>query len=180
MTAAALRALAVVRHLAVAAVLCVLSLGAWADFDATDPTDLLALQQEVTIDPAGQGYAEAAGTADLLDRLNNPARNAAPQNVQQPVEVLTVPAVAGVINAGEYDALGAYNRAWVQMLITRPATEPLAPYSAKFLAVFPAGSATRTAVINLLARPASRAEVLFGIDTVISRDDWFAARDHQP
>lgn len=163
-----------------AAILAVLASTCLAAFEVTDPADLLALQQEIAVDPAGQGYAEAQGTADLLDRLNNPARNQAPQNVQQPVEVLTVPAVAGVINAGEYDALGAYNRAWVQMLITRPATEPLAPYSAKFLAVFGPASLTRAAVINLLARPASRAEVLFGRDTVISRDDYFAARDLQP
>lgn len=164
----------------IAILLGALALTARADFDRTDPADLLALQQEVAVDPIGQGYAQAEGTADLLARLNDPARNQQPTNIQQPVSVLSVPAVAAVIDPGEYDALGAYNRAWVEMLIGRPATEPLEPYVGKFLAVFPPGSTTRTAVVNLLARPASRAEVLFGIDTVISRDDWFAARDYAP
>ena len=52
----------------------------------------------------------------------------------------------------------------------------ISPYKLKFRSLFAANSST---VIALDAQTIelSRAEVLFGVDTVLSKEDWAAARD---
>lgn len=145
-------------------------------FDRTDSADLTALQSELQTNPNGQTY-NLDITNQVLDELNNPANNVGSPTIQQEIEDLDIPDIAAEIDSTEFAALDAYDQEWVRMFINRPIDEPLQPYRAKFLAVFGAGSNTRTDVTALLTRPASRAEILFGVNTVISRADFIAARD---
>lgn len=147
-------------------------------FDRTDPADLAALKSEVNTDPIAMGYAPVVEqTALLLDKLNLAANNVGGDTINKPTEELSIPEVAEIIDATEYDALSAYDKVWVEMFINRARETALSDYQGKFLSVFGAGSATRTAALALRAKAASRAEVLFGVNTVISRQDWIAARD---
>jgi len=50
------------------------------------------------------------------------------------------------------------------------------PYRDKFISVF-TGTATLTAVSALRPKLATRAEILFGVNTIISKSDWIAARE---
>lgn len=146
-------------------------------FDRTNATHLAALKAEVNDDPTGMSYDPTGPTAALLSKLNDPAENVGDDTINRPTEELDIPDVAGAIDAAEYAALSDYDQAWVRMFINRPVEEMLRPYQPKFLSLFGGGSTTRTAVLALREKDASRAEVLFGVNTVIGRDDWFAARD---
>lgn len=146
-----------------------------AEFDVNDPADLAALKAEFDNDPAALGYAAAAGDTSALLALFNDRSIAAAVTI--PIEDLDIPDIANVIDPVEYGLLNEYDKQWVIQFINRPASETLAPYQAKFLSVFPGGSTTRTAAIALLNATGSRAEVLFGLGTVITRTDWIAARD---
>lgn len=151
--------------------------GEQVSFDRSNPAHLAALKAEIATDPAGMGYVPSGGTVELLAKLNNPALNVGGDTLLRPTEELDIPDIAAVINPSEYAALSAYDQQWVIMFINRPADEMLRPYQAKFLSLFGAGSVTRAAALALRTKDASRAEVLFGVNTVIAREDWFAARD---
>ena len=146
-------------------------------FDRTNSADLAALKTEVEANPAGMAYVTPGPTAPLVAILNDPESNVTNATVQRPTEELDIPEIAGVIDSTEYAALDSYGQRWVQMFIGRAADVVLRPYQSKFLELFGDGSATRTAAIALRTKDASRAEELFGVNTVISREDWIAARD---
>jgi hypothetical protein len=147
-------------------------------FNVKNPAHLTALKTEVTTDPIGQDYASAQGaTQGILDKLNIPANNVGGDSINKPTEELDIPDIAGAIDAAEYALLSEYDKRWVDMFINRPVEERLKPYQAKMLSLFTNGSVTRTAILGLRSKPASRAEVLFGVNTVISRDDWIQARE---
>ena len=147
-------------------------------FDRTNPAHLAALKSEIETDPIGMSYDINGGTFELLQLLNLPENNVGNDTINRPTEELDIPDIAGVINASEFAALSSYDQQWVIMFINRPADEMLRPYQPKFLQLFGAGSATRAAVLALRSKDASRAEVLFGVNTAISREDWIAARDY--
>ena len=148
-------------------------------FDRTNTTDLLALQSEVATDPISMGYAAVVdNTQALLDLLNIPANNVGNDTILKPIEELEIPEVAGVIDETEYSAASAYDKIWVEMLINQNSDVSLGPFVTKFLEIFPGGSTTTTAVQALRVKDASRAEILFGVNTLITRDDWIAARDY--
>jgi len=123
------------------------------------------------------GYNPDATYAGILDRLNDSALNVGGENINKNVEDIDIPEISAVIDATEYGALSAYDKQWMQMFINRPINEPITPYKAKLLSIFPAGTASRTAMLALLPKPATRAEILFGVNTVITRSDWITARD---
>lgn len=142
-------------------------------FDITNNADLLALRSEVETDPAGVGYAAVSGNqAALVELVNNKTTT----QVTRPVDDIDVSQVAAVIDTGEYDALSAYDKEWVKMLIARPANTSLKAFKNKFLEIFPNGTQTRTDAVALQQVDGSRAEVLFGYGTVITALDWHAAR----
>ena len=146
-------------------------------FNINNPADLLALKNEIGLDPIGQDYAAAqGGTKIILDKLNVSGQNVGGETINRPVEELDIPDIAAVIDEAEYAALSEYDKEWVKMFIARPADEVLKPYQSKFATIF-AASTTLTAALALRSKQASRAEVLFGVNTDISRQDWFAARD---
>jgi len=145
-------------------------------FDRTNQAHLTALRSEVFTDPIGMGYVANGPTAALLDLLNNPSKNVGGQTINRPVDELQIPELSAVIDPTEYSALSAYDKEWVKMFITRPSDEQLKMYQAKILQLFNAQSTTRAAFLALRVKAASRAEILFGVNTVISGPDWFMAR----
>lgn len=147
-------------------------------FNRTDPTDLTTLKNEVNTDPNAQGYAAVIdSTGEILKLLNDPALNQGSPTINRPTEELDVPEIAGVIDGNEYAALGEYDKEWVKMFINQASDVTLKPFQSKFLEVFAIDSNTTIAALALRAKPASRAEIVFGVNTIIGREDWLAARD---
>lgn len=147
-------------------------------FDVTDPADLLALKTEVNTDPISMGYDANGGTKQILNLLNLPENNVGGETVG---ESFTPRLMLEILEPGDLTVGGQFTegeQAWIKLLMESSATldDDIELFRAKFISVFPANSAT---VTNLAARlrNLSRAEVLFGEGTSISRNDWFAARD---
>lgn len=147
-------------------------------FNRNNQADLTALKNEVINDPAALGYAAVADvTASLLAKLNDNTLTGG-ATVNRDIDVITVTDVAGIIDSGEYDALSAYNKEWVKAFIQQGNNATVKDYKDKFLELFPVATSTTGAAANgLRSKAASRAEILFGADTVITRYDWIAARD---
>ena len=146
-------------------------------FSINKPADLLALKTEIATDPISMGYVPDITRAGVLDRLNDPALNVGGENINKDVEDVDIPEISAVIDSAEFNGLSAYDKEWVRMFINRPVNERITPYKAKLLSIFIAGSVSRNAMLALLPKPASRAEILFGVNTVITRDDWITSRD---
>lgn len=145
-------------------------------FDRENPEDLLALKNEVNIDPLGMGYAAVAGaTQPTLDLLNLPANNVGGETINRPISDILVSQVSEIIGETEYAALSEYDKEWVKAFIRMPADGDMTPYVTKFLEVFPAAGVTRTAAQALLPKLASRTEILFGVNTVLTRTDLTTA-----
>lgn len=145
-------------------------------FDRTDQADLTALKTEVETDPIGMGYAAVVTvTAQLLKLLNDPANNVGGDTASRPFDVS---AMLDALDPADFDAQQTVAGApsYVHVLVERGNFNDITPYKTKFRSLFAGNSAT---VIALDAQNValSRAEVLFGQGTVISREDWFAARD---
>lgn len=152
-------------------------------FNRTDPADLLALKNEVTLDPIGMGYSAVVDvTAQLLKLLNDEENNVGdgvtPGQETQVARTFDALAMMDALQPADYDAqqtaTGAPN--YVHTLVELAAFQDIAPYKEKFRSLFAGNSATVTA-LDAQVQQISRAEALFGVDTVISRDDWIAARD---
>ena len=141
-------------------------------FDRTNNAHLLQLKAEA----AAQAPGETA-TRVILAILNDPDNNPGSETVAVPLPRTTIEDVASAIDSTEYDALTAYDKEWVKMLINRPPDEQIRSHTQKLNQLFGAGSATRTAITAVRTRKASNAEKLFGVDVVISRKDWIAARE---
>ncbi len=146
-------------------------------FDRTNPAHLALLKSEEADDPIGMGYLHDGADQFLLNQFNFPSLNVGGESINRPTEDLDVPEIAGVIDGAEYDALSAYDKLWVGMLINRAESVKLKPFQTKFMLIFPGGSATLTAVLALRSKLASRAEVLFGVNTNIRAGGWHKARD---
>lgn len=148
-------------------------------FDNTNPTDLLALQTEVNTDPIGMDYAAVVDQTNLLLKLlNDPANNVGGETAARPFDVY---AMLDALDPADYDAqqtvTGAPN--YVHTLVELAGFSDISIYKTKFRSLFAANSATVTA-LDAQTSPLSRAEVLFGQGTLLTRDDWAAARDYTP
>jgi hypothetical protein len=149
-------------------------------FDRTDPADLLALKTEVTTDPIGVGYDVNGATKDILAMLNDAELNPGNETTGAPLTAR----VLWEISADSPDDLTPHGQFSVgdqfvmQQLfeISSGPDDDLSWARARVLNLFPANDGIPQA-INALLRGLSRAEVLFGTDTIISQQDWFAARD---
>ena len=155
-------------------------------FDRTNPADLLALKTEVNTDPTGLGYAPDAGTGGLLDLLNgkNPATL-----VQKPK--ISSAAVRSAVTYDAYNTLAIDEQEWLRWLTgSNGFEEENLPVSADLrLQLTGDGTPTNSfwsaaqrtvmvaAMLAIMDVPGSRAEILWGFGTSISRDDWIAARD---
>ena len=142
-------------------------------FDRTDAADLLALKTEVTTDPIAMGYPQNGVTALVLKLLNDAESNVGGDTIARPFDVF---AMMDALDPSDYDspqtATGAPN--YVHTLVELAAFSDIEPYRTKFRGIFAANSATVVA-LDAQVRAISRAEVLFGAGTTITRDDWIAA-----
>jgi hypothetical protein len=144
-------------------------------FDRTDTADLAALKSEVNTDPIAMGYDPAGPTNPLLKLLNDPANNVGGETSARVFDVL---AMMDALVPAEYDAQQTVTDAanYVHTLVELGAYESIEPYKMKFRGLFAANSDTVTS-LDAQTTALSRAEVLFGQGIIISREDWFAARD---
>lgn len=147
-------------------------------FDKTNPADLAALKTEVNTDPIGMGYAAVVDqTNQLLKLLNDPASNVGGETSTRPFDAS---ALLDALDPTEFDAQQTNAGAgdYALMLINSAGGQgvDIEAYKTKFRSMFAAQSAT-VAALDAQNITLSRAEVLFGQGTAISRTDWFAARD---
>jgi len=132
--------------------------------------DFAALKAEVQTDPVGLGYAIhlASGSLSPIVALLTAAR--AGVTVFRGV----IPAYE-VINAtvtAEWTTLTAAEKQRYQTITGAGQVDTAnANVRAAFLAMFAAGTATRTALVALASRPGSRAEELWGAGVVVSAED---------
>jgi len=147
-------------------------------FDVNNPADLAALKSEVNTDPTSMGYAAVVNqTTLLLKLLNDPANNVGGETAATP---LTPKVLLDVVDGAEYAGNQvAEGRGLFDLFAGLINSDPefdLEQYRTKIKDIFPTNGPTNAA-IDALTSALSRAEVLFGQGTVISRNDWFAARD---
>ncbi|RLA18742.1 MAG: hypothetical protein DRQ62_13090 [Gammaproteobacteria bacterium] len=143
-------------------------------FDNTDQADLTALNTEVYTDPISMGYVNAPieKTKELLKYLNDPDMNVIPEpnGVDFTHEVLMQTwAPKGAVNE---------STPWIEALTRESEGQgsgDISQYEAKYRANCGSDS---LAALDALIQLRSRAEFLFGDGTVITEDDWTAARDH--
>lgn len=147
-------------------------------FDRTNQAHLNALLSEVTNDPIAVGYNPSGGTTPLLNLLNNAGSNPGGETTG---ESLTVASLLDAIGASPDDAsVDAQFSDGLQFFLSRLLEQTLDTDLEKYRAAIQAAMQVNNPIRQVLeaqTRQMSRAEVLFGVDTFISRDDWFAARD---
>ncbi len=149
-------------------------------FDRTDPADLLALKNEVTLDPNGYGYVPADTTA-VLEMINQVRATITVQNssvAKSDVKASTL--------YDAFDGLLAPEQAWLEWITSGGGDEIKSSADVREHLLGDGGSsiwavadrtAMEAAMVALFDRDGSRAEELFGENTTITRNDWLAARD---
>jgi len=145
-------------------------------FDRTDPADLLALKNEQAIDPINMGYAAVDGQVKKTMDLFNLGEN----NVGgETTGALTVRSLFSAIAPDDMSAqqVDSGKLSYISALLTRELDEDIAEFLPQITTVFDQGAAITLANLNAALRLQSRAEVLFGLGTILSKEDWFAARD---
>ena len=151
-------------------------------FDLTDPADLLALQTEHATDPIGMGYAAEVNSLVLVkvetELLNNPAKNVGEETSQV---LLTTGGLLDVLVASDLNdkKVGDGERRYIEAMINRDFKTDIEHYREQIREALLLDSETVFAIDTHMER-ISRAEVLFGRGTVISVQEWRAARDFVP
>ncbi len=148
-------------------------------FNRTNPADLLALKNEQATDPIGMGYAAVDGqTQKTLDLFNAPDLNVEsprPTTGQRLTVsiLLEIPALAVDL---DHNQVSEGEKIFITSFMNRDFDADIERWRAQIIEALRSQSDTVTA-LNALVRDMSRAEVLFGVETVISKQDWIAARD---
>jgi len=143
-------------------------------FDRTNPTQLAALKSELTVDPAGVGYASIQNTNLKARSVSDPAANPGTETTGSPITARVLWELCAD-HAGDLTIGGQFTQGEqfvVQQLfeLTQDQNEDISWARARFRAFFPA-QAGIVAALDALLRKLSRAEVLFGIGTVITAVD---------
>lgn len=149
-------------------------------FDRENPSDLAALQSEQINDPLVMGYAALDNTNKQVALINDPDSNKGNETTG---EELTTALLLDLIVPDDLTVGGQFSQGeleYIKMILEASSFsgESIERYRSKILLAF--GNSTTADNINAATRRISRAEVLFGIDTTITREDWIAARDYQP
>lgn len=152
-------------------------------FDNTDPADLLALKNEVTLDPNGYGYDPANTT--LVLELINLVRN----TITIEKDRISAADVRAITTFEAYDGLLADRQEWLRWItgsngvneeslrVTDDLKLQIAGIGGTSFWAAGERAAMEAAMLALINRDGSRAEELWGLGTGITRDDWIAARD---
>jgi len=143
-------------------------------FNRGNPADLLALKTEVETDPISMGYT-LNNVTQLIKTINDPADNVGGDTTGV---VLTTGNLLTAMIPDDLDAqqVGDGERRYIEAFLGRDFNEIIEPYRAQIRNAFKTNSTT-VANLDALIQPLSRAEVLFGEDTILVREDWFVARD---
>jgi hypothetical protein len=134
-----------------------------------DPGQLAA---EINGDPAALGYAASVGAGNdqaVADALNLVRAGASFQVSREPIATAFF---LSNVAATEFLTLSAVKLAQLQCIVAAQAVDINdASTQAMLIGIFGNPSATRTNIIAILKRQASRAEVLFGRGAVVSASD---------
>lgn len=155
-------------------------------FDRNDPVQLQELKDEVTLDPTGIGYAPDSTTSGVLEPINAP----------NPATPLRKPKISAAklrtaTTKDAYDGLLPDTQEWFRWVtgsngfeeenveVTDDLELQLTGSGAPNASMWAASDRTAmVAAMDLIINvPASRAQNLWGFDTIITRDDWIAARN---
>ena len=154
--------------------------GSGVGFDRSNAADLAALKSEVNTDPITMGYNPTGPTQQLLNLLNDPSNNVGGETIQA---VLTPRSLweAAADNSDDLTPHGQFSEgdqiAFRGLLeITANVDDDISWARTRVQNLFPAQDGIRQD-LEAQVRDLSRAEVLFGENTNISRLDWAAARD---
>jgi len=145
-------------------------------FDRTNTANLLALKTEEATDPIAMGYAAVRGqTKGTLNFFNRGGKNVGNETTPRK---LTTRRFLNTLVVNDLNAAGVSNgeKRFLESFLNRDLDEVIEPWRAKIIASFATGSATEAAIATDV-RKQSRAEVLFGLGTEITREDWITARD---
>lgn len=147
-------------------------------FDRTNPTDLLALQTELNTDPIGMGYASVNNNNVLTTMLNDPDQNVGGDTVSREFDAY---AMLDALDPTELDdqQTNAFAANYSHMLLEISTFNSIEDYKSKWRSMFQANSNTVVA-LDAQVRALSRAEVLFGTNTVLVKDDVAAALNYIP
>lgn len=156
-------------------------------FDRNDPADLAELKAEATNDPDAIGYTVLTDgdTNKFLGEINTKGG----YTVEKPK--ISAAAVRSATTFDAYDGLLNPEQQWLQWLtgsngfdeenldVNDEIKQKFAGIPTANQSIWATGERTEmnAAMSALINVPASRAEDLWGYNTTISRDDWFAARD---
>ena len=158
-------------------------------FDRTNPDDLLALKNEVTLDPLTLGYVPDITQEGVLDVINLTR-----QTITVSKPAISAAAVRAAVTLQAYDNLLADRQEWLRWITgsngvneeSLIVTQDLRDRLTGVLGGSVTGDSIWAAADDEIMEPimlalididGSRAEQLFGFGTIISRDDWLAARD---
>lgn len=144
-------------------------------FDRNNPTHLTQLKDEVTNDPLGMGYNPDGNTNQLLRLLNDPDNNVGTETIGK---LLTVELLHDALVPQDIDSAQVTDgeRRYLESFLCREFEINIERFRTKIRALFQSNSATVTN-LDAQTRKKSRAEVLFGVDTIIEPGDWYIARD---
>jgi hypothetical protein len=148
-------------------------------FDQTNTTHLVTLRDEVANDPIGMGYS--SNTTLLLRQLTEGALNVGGETTGDDLTVnLLLDAIAA--DPGELTVGGQFSQGkleFIKLVVesSLEAQENIERHRAAITNLFQPQDAIRMALEGQ-SRLLSRAEVLFGVDTEITKDNWYAARDY--
>jgi len=145
-------------------------------FDRTNPTHLAQLNTEVDTDPMGMGY-DTAQTQPTLNMLNDPEINV---ELPRPTTgerlsvgvLLDIPELAVDLNHAQ---VTEGHKLFLSSFMGRDFDLDIERFRPQIIDALRSNSNTVTA-LNALERDLSRAEVLWGPGTEITRADWKAAR----
>ena len=158
-------------------------------FDRTNPDDLLALKNEVTLDPLTLGYVPDITQEGVLDVINLTR-----QTITVSKPAISAAVVRAAVTLQAYDNLLADRQEWLRWITgsngvneeSLIVTQDLRDRLTGVLGGSVTGDSIWAAADEDIMEPimlalididGSRAEQLFGFGTIISRDDWLAARD---
>ncbi len=142
-------------------------------FDRTNPTQLAELQSELTNDPISMGYSQISSAAQLSAIISDPDDNVGNDTTGAD---FTKELVLQVIEPDDLTVGGQFTQGeleWVSLMMAGDAD--ISQFKAKFSGLFQANTDT---VNNLNAQvmAISRAEVLWGLGSIVSKQDILAAQ----
>lgn len=150
-------------------------------FDRNNDAHLLALQTEVNTDPLGMGYDLNSNETQLLKLLNDPANNVGGETGVREFDYTAMLDALVVADFNANQVIAGAPEMTAMLVEMSIQGEDISAWKTKWQALFDGIPGSNTSVmLDAQTRLLSRAEVLFGIDTHISRDDWHAARDFTP